>query len=379
MNQQHLKQGRKINREAIFALAWLVLLALPAVAAYVEEVPLLWKVIFTFAFIVYLWFYSWGVLYGEPATESTASNRNNAIQEAKVAASIVLVQSVLVALMYPAAGIWIAFFLPFLVASLLYSVRFKLALTLAITAVIVMFLLAAQFSLETWHFWVCVGNALSCGGITLGRLSEIQKEQSQALKQAQLQQRERDLISRDVHDILGHSLTTLVLKAEVARRLIDADPAAAKSEMDEVITLGRGALADVRATVHHLRQPTLESQLEATKTVFNAANIALEVSGSVDQVKPIYTDLFAWVLREASTNIVRHAQASRAELDFAEKRLVISDNGRGCPAEVLTDTSGSGIKGMQARVQAAGGTLKFMDVADQPGTGPGCRIEVVMP
>ena len=177
---------------------------------------------------------------------------------------------------------------------------------------------------------------------------------------------EREEISRDVHDLLGHSLTVLTLKAEVVQRLLHRDPDAAEKELAEVIELSRAALADVRATVTRLRTPDLASQIESSRTAFTAAQIDTEIIGDAEEVPLGLRELVSWALREATTNILRHAEATRVRVALSPGLLVVADNGRG-----LTGSApGNGLRGLRQRVEAAGGELRMVSPAPPDG-GPG--------
>lgn len=179
---------------------------------------------------------------------------------------------------------------------------------------------------------------------------------------------ERERVARDVHDVLGHSLTALSVKAELAARLIDIDPARAKQELESIQATARQALAEVRATVGGLRAGNLEAELAAAPRVLADAGITTTVDGTVADTDPRHRALLAWVLREAVTNVVRHSRARSVRIELGPAGIVVVDDGRGCDG-----AEGNGLRGMRERVTGVGGTL---DVG--PAT-PGTRVEVVLP
>ncbi|QBX55675.1 sensor histidine kinase [Nocardioides seonyuensis] len=178
---------------------------------------------------------------------------------------------------------------------------------------------------------------------------------------------ERERVARDVHDVLGHSLTALSIKAELASRLIEVDPARAKAELESIQETARLALAEVRSTVGGLRAANLEAELAAAPQVLADAGIATEVHGEVSDTDPRHRALLAWVLRESVTNVVRHSGAHRVGIVLAPTGLVVSDDGRG-----LAGPEGNGLRGMRERVSAAGGRVVVS------GADPGTRLEVVL-
>lgn len=179
---------------------------------------------------------------------------------------------------------------------------------------------------------------------------------------------ERERVARDVHDVLGHSLTALSVKAELAARLIDIDPARAKQELESIQSTARQALAEVRATVGGLRAGNLEAELAAAPRVLADAGITTTVEGSVADTDPRHRALLAWVLRESVTNVVRHAQARSVLIELGPAGIAVTDDGSGCDG-----AEGNGLRGMRERVTGVGGTL-----AVGPAT-PGTRVEVALP
>ena len=179
---------------------------------------------------------------------------------------------------------------------------------------------------------------------------------------------ERERVARDVHDVLGHSLTALSIKAELAGRLIDVDPERARAELASIQETARQALAEVRATVGGLRAGNLEAELDAAPRVLADAGIQTVVHGDVADTDPRHRALLAWVLREAVTNVVRHAAASSVVVDLGPRGISVTDDGTG-----ISRPAGNGLRGMEERVTDAGGTLSVLDA------GPGTRVQVVLP
>lgn len=163
---------------------------------------------------------------------------------------------------------------------------------------------------------------------------------------------ERERVARDVHDILGHSLTVITVKSELAGRLMDLDPDRARAEIAEVTALAREALVEVRSTVGSLRTPELPSVVAASASALDAAGIEARLPDPAACAGPNAT-LFAWVLREAVTNVVRHSGADRCEVTLTADRLVVADDGGGSPLL----TFGNGLRGLAERVEAGGGRL----------------------
>jgi len=165
---------------------------------------------------------------------------------------------------------------------------------------------------------------------------------------------ERERIGRDLHDILGHSLTAITVKAGLARRLVGRDDDAAATEIGEVERLAREALADVRATASGYRKVTLAAELAVARSVLGAAGVVARLPAAIDDVDPSVRELFGYVVREAATNVVRHAHATSCTITAGPGWVQIVDDGAGTDG---TSPSGSGLSGLADRVRAAGGSL----------------------
>ena len=165
---------------------------------------------------------------------------------------------------------------------------------------------------------------------------------------------ERFRIARDLHDLLGHSLTTITVKAGLARQLGEADPARSRQEIAEVEDLARRSLADVRAAVANYRDVTLAGELATGRELLRAAGIDADLPRAVDAVDPSNQELFGWVVREGLTNVVRHAHANSCSVRLSPGCVEIVDDGVGANGG---SGPGSGLAGLRERVAAAGGVV----------------------
>jgi two-component system sensor histidine kinase DesK len=172
---------------------------------------------------------------------------------------------------------------------------------------------------------------------------------------------ERNRFARDLHDILGHSLTVITVKAELAQRLLDADPERARTELADLERLSRDALSDVRRAVSGYRELTLPGELARARAALSAAGIEPRLPQSADDVPSDLRELFAWTVREGVTNVIRHSDARRCEIVLTPTSAEIRDDGRG----PVTSSDGTGLSGLRERAAAAGATLVTM--ALEPG------------
>ena len=166
---------------------------------------------------------------------------------------------------------------------------------------------------------------------------------------------ERIRIARDLHDLLGHSLTTITVKAGLARRLGAADPARAVGQIAEVEELCRQTLAEVRGAVSGYRDVTLSGELARGRELLRASGIAADLPTATDVVDPQHQELFGWTVREGLTNVVRHARARSCAVRLSRSAIEIVDDGVGDPAPGPDVPTGNGLSGLRERVAAAGG------------------------
>jgi two-component system sensor histidine kinase DesK len=184
---------------------------------------------------------------------------------------------------------------------------------------------------------------------------------------------ERSRIARDLHDLLGHSLTTITVKAGLARRLAErGDTARSFTEISEVEQLSRRTLGDVRAAVAGHREVTLTGELATATEVLRAAAIMAELPGSVDVIDAELSELFGWVVREGVTNMVRHSHAETCRITLGPRWIEIADTGHGGMPGIH---GGSGLAGLRERLADVGGSLS----ASSTFSGFRLRAEVPMP
>jgi two-component system sensor histidine kinase DesK len=184
---------------------------------------------------------------------------------------------------------------------------------------------------------------------------------------------ERERIGRDLHDLLGHTLSLITLKLELSRKLFDRDTEAARREVEEAEKVARHALAEVRSAVTGIRATDLAAELASARLLLESSQVHLDYGRPPADLPVEIERGLSLILREAVTNIARHAAASSAKIEMARERnsvcMQISDNGRGG-----IDQDGNGLCGMRERVRALGGTLAIESLR-----GQGTRLRVVVP
>lgn len=182
---------------------------------------------------------------------------------------------------------------------------------------------------------------------------------------------ERSRIARDLHDILGHSLTVISVKTELAERMIDIDLDRTRTELRDLSGLARDALADVRSTALGVRGVSLPGEIAAAREALASAGIDAELPTAADEVPSHRRELFAWAVREGVTNVVRHSGATTCRVSMTPTSLSVVDDGAGPDA---ASPAGQGLEGLRQRCRLAGATLAV-------GPGPGgvgfsIRVEV---
>ena len=234
------------------------------------------------------------------------------------------------------------------------------------TVVLVCLQLAlAAFGLLTrqpWPAWVSgifFGALIGFGVLWQSELEEKnrQLEQAQGEVRALATTAERERIARDLHDLLGHTLTVVAVKAELAQRLCDRDLVAARREMQELAVIARDALTEVRTAVVGMKGASLASEVERAERALSAAGVQVQVRSQAAGADPQREAVMTMALREAVTNVIRHAHAKVCRIGVestpdGELRLSVMDDGRGGAV-----TEGSGLSGMRTRLEAAGGSL----------------------
>ncbi|MEU1261049.1 histidine kinase [Streptomyces cellulosae] len=212
---------------------------------------------------------------------------------------------------------------------------------------------------------------------TIVRLADTVRELREARRELARRavEEERLRFSRDLHDLLGHTMSVIVVKSEAARRLAPLDTEAALAQVTDIEAVGRQALTEIREAVTGYREGSLDTELDRARSALAAAGVVPVVrrSGPVPGARTEV--LLGWVVREAVTNVVRHSGARRCEIaieaDGERARLTVTDDGDGTRADGgAAGADGTGLRGLAERLAAADGTLRT-------GRGDGGGFEVV--
>jgi len=229
--------------------------------------------------------------------------------------------------------------------------------------------------LHVWFWIFAIGLSLALGSVSIHFAQRSEANRRLRMAQDEIEHlarvAERERIARDLHDVLGHTLSVVVLKSELAAKLVGQDPARAESEIRDVERISREALAEVRKAIGGYRARGLEEEIARAASTLRTAGVTPQCETATVPLSPAQETVLALAVREAVTYVVRHAGAAHCRMKIERVngccRLEIQDDGRG-GAQV----EGNGVRGMRERVEALGGTL-------QRETTAGTRVTIVLP
>ncbi|GLJ62860.1 two-component sensor histidine kinase [Microbacterium barkeri] len=327
----------------LMAVVWMVFLIYPVMSLVNSTAPIGWRVL------------GWATTVGFAVLYVVGFVRGMRGEWHRPAPSIVVIFWCLIACAaatVPAIETQALSFLPFVMAYASYGLgRWwhwavnAVSIALAIGAILLTGRLSGHAQLLAIMLMLAVVNSVNTWLIRRSIAAEELRVQLATTE-------ERASVARDVHDLVGHSLTVVKLKAELASRLVDRDPERARAELDAIVRLATEAIAGVRSTVTGLQGVGFADQLVSSRAALETAGLDVETVGAADALSPAQSLPAAWILREATTNILRHAGARRARIEVAPGTLVIEDDGSGTSAP-----PGNGMRGMAERATAAGATL----------------------
>jgi two-component system sensor histidine kinase DesK len=246
---------------------------------------------------------------------------------------------------------------------------------LAVVAVLLILSPALTFAISSWKDTFFVDLPIATASAAVFAMSRVINrnralaEAHEELKALAVEQ-ERARFARDLHDLLGHSLTVITVKSELAGKLLTRDPGRAATEVADIERLAREALADVRATVAGYRGVTLAAEISSARAALDAAGVSADLPVAVDDVPGERRELFGWVLREGVTNVLRHADARQVRVAVTPSSVEIVDDGSGTSSGV----DGSGLAGLRERLSQVGG---WLDAG--PADGGGFRLYAEVP
>ena len=364
---EHKPRLRFHTSNAVFAGVWLLMLAYPILSTLSREESLATKITFLLINAVFAVVYTGG--FGLLA--SWRQRREDHLVWAWVILVLLCLAGIAVLI-----GFHIVNYTPWLMAMLCYGLPRRwgipAGLVTAVVALGVTFLaFRGQYIFATYMLLVASCSAVIIPLALAVDFTETRKRDEQKV----MVLRERERLARDVHDLLGHSLTVINLKAELARTLVDSDTNAVRAELEEIAHLSRTALAEARSTVTRIERPDFAGEVSAALRALSTAGIQAELPDpdSAQRISGVNAQLYSWVLREAVTNIIRHSSASACHVLVTPEQLEITDNGRGMGEVEPGNHLGGGLRGLTRRAEEAGGQLIIT-----PAQPSGTRVLLTM-
>ncbi|MEX5275617.1 sensor histidine kinase [Kocuria sp. CPCC 205261] len=304
--------------DLLFATVWLVFLVIPAAALLQSDEPVWATALGLLGLVLFAGLYtlSW--------IRQILVPRLSVLGNAVLWCAVLLVP---LTLLLPASPWGMTYTAPFFVAVCAFRLPLRqgilASLLIEVAALVPLLMLLPR---EQW-FWPLFGLVLPGPIILLSRFAVDRSETHERLARELEISRQREAVGRDVHDILGHSLTVITVKTQLAQRLVETDPRRAVAELDDVLALSREALTDVRSTVGKLRDLDLGVELVQARAALRAAGITPHLPSSAPPLDAATRSAFAWILREAVTNVVRHSGAAHCRVTLTGSSLRIADDG----------------------------------------------------
>ncbi len=345
----------------VMAAVWLVFLGYPLMALLRSDAPQAWIVTGWVGLGAFVVVYVAGFVNGMSFGGGGLTTPAKPIQWAAFAGMIVCA-----ALVVPSVGGTALGFLPFIMSFASYGLT-RLAHWITMTASVVV-TASVVFLMPNGMNYLSILAIIALLGVvnTVSTTLIIRSAEAEELGLELATSEGREAVARDVHDLVGHSLTVVSLKAQLVRRLMDTDPERAKAELADIESLTAEAIAGVRATVAGVRSAALIEQLASCRDALQSADVVMRVEGDAGALSPAQSLTASWILREATTNVLRHAGASTVTVRIAPGSLAVIDDGGG-----YTGGEGNGVRGMRERATTGGAAF-----AVRAGEGGGTHVEV---
>jgi two-component system sensor histidine kinase DesK len=375
--------GISVRLWRLYAYFWFVCLVFPAVSL-IQTSPSGPQLFITIVgIIIFVSTYFW-VMWPHPVSDRARTRLNLPSALALAMGLIALV--LFLSIMNGSTFLWL-FIGVSAVAGMILSFRNASIAVMGLTLLTVAANVGLDKSITSANWLQIIPLALLVRGLGLDmigfvRLSdalrELQKARENLAYQAITEERLR--MARDLHDLLGRSLSLITLKSDLAGRLLEKDPRAASQQVYEVERVARQALRDVREAVAGYRQRTLRDELDGARQILEAAGIGCTIEYKLQSLPPDIDMVLAWIVREAVTNVIRHSRARNCLIriacdDACIRAEIVND---GFPRmESSNADRGTGLSGLSERLAKVGGTLQAE--ALPPSIGSGFRLQVGIP
>ncbi|MDQ6660274.1 MAG: histidine kinase [Chloroflexota bacterium] len=346
--------------------AWLVCLVFPLVELLREPISLWHVALGLLALVGFAAGYTW-LMWPHPASEKTRARTRSRLSFLLfgVLGALVLIFSQA----YGPAWLWL-FIGMSAIAGVLLPMRSVFAIIVLLTLLPLFLTLKMHGGMAGVDWWWLIAFLLLVRGIGLDMIGvarmgsairELHTARGELARLAVIEERLR--LARDLHDLLGQTLSVITLKSELARGLVQEEPVRCAQELAEIEQVSRQMLHEVRKTVAGYRQPTLANELDGARQLLEAAGVEYAVEQTPGDLPPAIDATLAWIIREGVTNVIRHSHARRCLIQLTSNQgmaeaVVLNDGGRQEDQQDKQTSQSNGLSGLYERVAALGGMME---------------------
>lgn len=371
------------NTELLYPAVWLIYLTFPLGTCFTADAGIFARIIASILVIAF------GVVYLSVYRYVHKFEDNKALKLWGVTGVLIAIGAVT----YPVTGLSSVCFIPYICALWVFirSGRQGIITGIFVSTVLVVCVLFAppQLHGQTLPIVLAVGVGVA---IVIGvGVAHADEERRRELERQLDRAHQREAYATAMHDVLSHSLTVIAVKAQLASRLVDADKDKARGEIDEIYELSHSALNDMRSALDELAPPSLTETIEEAQAVCTSAGISLTAQVD-DDLPPATASLYAAIVKEATTNILCHAEAQSASITATPAKLIIADDGRGFDQKKRSNANGlpnaedggrhhglanvkqHGLEGMKRRAHNIGASFS---IHSAPGKGTILTVETM--
>lgn len=349
----------------LYQRAWLVCLIFPLISLVRHPIPLWHLVLEGVVLVGFAASYTW-LMWSHPASRGARMRERSRVSWLLFVALSVLV--LVLSVIDDPSWLWLLIGTS-AIAGLLLPLRSAFAVVVLFTLFPLFLMLKIHGDLAGVDWWWLIALMLLVRGLGLDMIGvarlgsairELHAARRELARLAVLEERER--LSRDLHDLLGQTLSMITLKSELASCLIEEDPKRCAQELAEIERVSRQTLREVREAVAGYRQPHLESELEGARQLLSAAGIEAHFDPIQEGLPPVIDAALAWTVREGVTNVIRHSRAQQCRIQLTHTNgtvmaEVLSDGGQRAQKERAV-RPGLGLAGLQERVSVLGGWME---------------------
>jgi two-component system sensor histidine kinase DesK len=350
----------------LYQHAWLVCLIFPLIALFREPIPLKHLTLGLLALIGFATGYTW-LMWPHPVSQEARTRARSRF-------SFVLFGTLgAVALVFSLTDgpAWLWLFIGVsAIAGILLPMRSAFAVIVLLTLFPLILTMTRYGGITGVDWWWLIAFLLLVRGIGLDMIGvarmgsairELHTARRELARLAVIEERLR--LSRDLHDLLGQTLSVITLKSELARGLVQEEPERCAQELAEIERVSRQMLREVRKTVAGYRQPTLANELDGARQLLEAAGVEHVVEQTIGDLPPALDAILAWTIREGVTNVIRHSRARQCLIQLTRNQgmaeaMILNDGERQEDQQDKRASQGNGLSGLQERVAALGGTME---------------------